>query len=347
MKVGINGAGRIGKLVARILLERKIEIGCINDPYINAKYLAYILERDSTHGRLKGVTIKSEDTALVISGDVEMRIEVRAEKQPENINWTQYGVDYVVEASGVFKTVEDCKKHISGGAKFVVITAPSKDAPMFVMGVNEKEYKGENVISNASCTTNCLAPLVKVVNDAFGIEEGVMTTVHALTATQRILDGMSAKDYRDGRGGFQNIVPTMTGAASAIDKVLPSLKGKITGMSFRVPVCDVSVVDLTARLTRPGTPEQIKQKIKEASEGSLKGILGYTEDDVVSSDFIGEKSSSVFDANASIFLNDKFVKLVSWYDNEYGYSYRVVDLLCYIEAYHKNLVYCMAQYHSK
>lgn len=332
MKVGINGAGRIGKMVARIAINRGIEIGCINDPFVDAKYLAYLLSRDSTHRALDGVKIDYEGNTLILSGQVSMRITVTAQKDPANIKWRDYGVEYVIEATGIFKTVEQCKGHLDSGARVVVITAPSKDAPMYVMGVNHKEYKGEEVISNASCTTNCLAPLVKVVDEAFGIEEGLMTTVHALTATQRIVDGMSMKQYRDGRGALQNIIPASTGAAAAIGKVIPRLAGKLTGMAFRVPVPDVSVVDLTVTLKNAAPEEEIKRKIKEASEGTLSGILAYTEEDVVSSDFIGSCYSSIFDSKASIFLSDKFVKLIAWYDNEYGYSARVVDLLLFVAS---------------
>lgn len=331
MKVGINGAGRIGKMVARILLERGIEIGCINDPFVTPEYFAYLLKRDSTHGTL-GETVTHEDGAIVVGGESShsMKIPISCEKCPADVNWKKYGVEYVVEASGMFTTVEKCQGHLDSGAKAVVITAPSKDAPMFVMGVNEAKYSGERIISNASCTTNCLAPLVKVIHEKFGIEEGLMTTVHALTATQRIVDGMSMKAYRDGRSGLQNIIPASTGAASAMGCIIPSLKGKLTGMALRVPVANVSVVDLTCRLSRPGTKEAIREAIKAASDSDLKGILGYTEDPVVSSDFLGDRRSSVFDAEASIFLSDTFVKLVSWYDNEYGYSHRVADLLLYI-----------------
>lgn len=335
MKIGINGAGRIGKIVARIAVERGIEIACINDPFVNAKYLAYLIQRDSTHGPLKNTEVSHTENRVIVKreGKSPMEIEVTNKKDPSEIGWSNYGVDYVVESSGIFKTVEECQKHIASGAKAVIITAPSKDAPMFAVGINHTEYAGQKVISNASCTTNCLAPIAKVLEDAFGIEEGLMTTVHALTATQRIVDGMSMKEYRDGRGALQNIIPASTGAASAIGQVIPSLKGKLTGMSFRVPVPDVSVVDLTVRLRNSAPPDRIKEAMKKASETDLKGILKYTEDDVVSSDFIGESASSVFDSNASIFLSDKFVKIVAWYDNEYGYSHRVVDLLLYISEY--------------
>lgn len=337
MKVGINGAGRIGKMVARILIERELEVACINDPFVDAKYLAYLIKRDSTHGILKDVEVTHTEDSIVIkrAGKKDLTIQVTNKRDPTEIGWDKYGVDYVVESSGIFKTVEDCQKHIQGGAKAVVITAPSKDAPMFAMGINHTDYAGETVVSNASCTTNCLAPIAKVLEDSFGIEEGLMTTVHALTATQRIVDGMSMKEYRDGRGALQNIIPASTGAASAIGEVIPSLKGKLTGMSFRVPVPDVSVVDLTVRLKKSATPEEIKGAMKKASETTMKGILKYTEDPVVSSDFIGDSASSIFDADASIFLSDKFIKLVSWYDNEYGYSNRVVDLLSYMSEFHK------------
>ncbi|KAI5147748.1 glyceraldehyde 3-phosphate dehydrogenase (phosphorylating) [Nematocida ausubeli] len=337
MKIGINGAGRIGKMVIRIALQRGIEIGCINDPFIDAKYLAYLIRRDSTHGTLKEFSVEHTDCSLLIrkEGMPDMEIKVTNKRDPSEIEWGNYGVEYVVESSGVFKTVEDCQKHLHSGVKSVIITAPSPDAPMFAIGINEKEYKGESVISNASCTTNCLAPIAKVIEECFGIEEGLMSTVHALTATQRIVDGMSMKEYRDGRGALQNIIPAATGAAKAIGQVIPSLKGKLTGMSFRVPVANVSVVDLTARLKTSATPEQIKQALKQASETSLKGILSYTDDAVVSSDFIGDSASSIFDASASIFLSDKFVKLIAWYDNECGYSHRVVDLLIHISKFQK------------
>lgn len=327
MKVGINGAGRIGKLVIRALLEQGAEIACINDPFVDAKYLAYLLSRDSTHGKIRDYSVTHRESAVVLSGKKDMTIPVSAEKDPAQIPWGKHGVDYVIEASGVFTTLEKCEGHLNAGAKGVLITAPSKDAPMFVMGVNEKEYKGQKIISNASCTTNCLAPLVKVVEDSFGIENGLMTTVHALTATQRLVDGMSKKAYRDGRGGLQNIIPASTGAASAIGAVIPSLKGKLTGMSFRVPVADVSVVDVTLQLKRPSSAEGIKKALREASEKEFKGIMAYTEEDVVSSDFIGCDHSCVFDANASVFLSETFVKLVAWYDNEWSYSKRVVDML--------------------
>lgn len=330
MKLGINGAGRIGKMVARIAIEQGVEIGCINDPFVNAEYLAYLLSRDSTHGALKDIQVSHEKDAVLLRGKVNMRISVTAEKDPACIEWRKYGVEHVVEATGIFKSVEQCKGHIQSGARVVVVTAPSKDAPMYVMGVNHTEYKGEQVISNASCTTNCLAPLVKVLEESFGVEQGLMTTIHALTATQRIVDGMSMKQYRDGRGALQNIIPASTGAAAAIGKVIPALAGKLTGMAFRVPVPDVSVVDLTVTLRTAATEAEIKSRIKKASEGSLKGILSYTEEDVVSSDFIGSCYSSIFDAKASIFLSEKFVKLVAWYDNEYGYSARVVDLLQFV-----------------
>ncbi|KAI5171734.1 glyceraldehyde 3-phosphate dehydrogenase (phosphorylating) [Nematocida sp. LUAm3] len=327
MKVGINGAGRIGKLVTRILLSKNIEIGCINDPFVDAKYFAYLLARDSTHGSLKDICVSSEGNTIKLSGSVNLQIAITNHKSPSEAEWKKYGVDYVIEASGVFTTTEKAQGHIQAGAKAVIITAPSSDAPMFVMGVNEKEYKGEQIISNASCTTNCLAPLVKVLEDSFGIEEGLATTVHALTATQRIVDGMSMKQYRDGRGGLQNLIPASTGAAAAIGKVIPSLQGKLTGMAIRVPVADVSIVDLTVRLKNSASAEDVKRKMKEASEGHLKGILEYTEDPVVSTDFIGCTASSVFDATASMFLSDRFIKVIGWYDNEHAYSSRVVDLL--------------------
>jgi glyceraldehyde 3-phosphate dehydrogenase len=330
MKVGINGAGRIGKMVARIVLERGMEIGCINDPFVEADYLAYLLTYDSTHGRFKG-TARAEGSGISVEcGGKKMSIPLSRKKDPREIGWSSHGVSYVIEASGVFTTLEGAQGHIDAGAKGVIITAPSKDAPMFVMGVNEGEYRGEKIISNASCTTNCLAPLAKVIEEKFGIEEGLMTTVHALTATQRVVDGISIKAYRDGRGGLQNIIPASTGAASAIGAVIPSLRGKLTGMAFRVPVSDVSVVDLTCRLRQDASEEEVSKAIREASEGPLKGILGYTDEPVVSTDFIGDCRSSIFDSKASIYLSRRFVKLISWYDNECGYSHRVVDLLAHI-----------------
>jgi len=328
VKVGINGFGRIGRIVFRnALLHQDIDIVAVNDPFIDLAYMAYMFKYDSTHGRFKG-TVEIKDGKLVISGK---EVTVFAEKDPANIKWASTGAEYIVESTGVFTTVDKAAAHFKGGAKKVIISAPSADAPMFVCGVNLDAYKPEyKVISNASCTTNCLAPLAKAINDKFGIIEGLMTTVHATTATQKTVDGPSSKDWRGGRGAAANIIPSSTGAAKAVGKVIPSLNGKLTGMSFRVPVNNVSVVDLVVRLEKGATYDEIKAAIKEASEGNLKGILAYTEDDVVSTDFIGEEASSVFDAKAGISLNKNFVKLISWYDNEWGYSKRVCDLISYV-----------------
>lgn len=327
IKVGINGFGRIGRIVFRAAQERSdIEIVAIND-LLDAEYMAYMLKYDSTHGRFNG-TVEVKDGHLVVNGK---KIRVTAEKDPANLKWNEVGVDVVAEATGIFLTDETARKHIQAGAKKVVLTGPSKDdTPMFVMGVNHKAYADQEIVSNASCTTNCLAPLAKVINDKFGIVEGLMTTVHATTATQKTVDGPSHKDWRGGRGAAQNIIPSSTGAAKAVGKVIPELNGKLTGMSFRVPTPNVSVVDLTVRLEKPATYTQICDAIKEAAAGELKGVLGYTEDDVVSTDFNGEKLTSVFDAKAGIALNDNFVKLVSWYDNETGYSNKVLDLIAHI-----------------
>ncbi len=327
IKVGINGFGRIGRIVFRAAQERSdIEIVAIND-LLDAEYMAYMLKYDSTHGRFNG-TVEVKDGHLIVNGKT---IRVTAERDPANLKWNEVGVDVVAEATGIFLTDETARKHIVAGAKKVVLTGPSKDdTPMFVMGVNHKTYAGQDIVSNASCTTNCLAPLAKVINDEFGIVEGLMTTVHATTATQKTVDGPSAKDWRGGRGAAQNIIPSSTGAAKAVGKVIPELNGKLTGMAFRVPTPNVSVVDLTVRLEKPASYQQICDAIKDAAEGELKGVLGYTEDDVVSNDFNGEKLTSVFDAKAGIALNDNFVKLVSWYDNETGYSNKVLDLIAHI-----------------
>ncbi|KER04683.1 glyceraldehyde-3-phosphate dehydrogenase [Photorhabdus temperata] len=327
IKVGINGFGRIGRIVFRAAQERSdIEIVAIND-LLDAEYMAYMLKYDSTHGRFNG-TVEVKDGHLVVNGKT---IRVTAERDPANLKWDEVSVDVVAEATGIFLTDETARKHITAGAKKVVLTGPSKDdTPMFVMGVNHKAYAGQDIVSNASCTTNCLAPLAKVINDKFGIVEGLMTTVHATTATQKTVDGPSAKDWRGGRGAAQNIIPSSTGAAKAVGKVIPELNGKLTGMAFRVPTPNVSVVDLTVRLEKPATYQQICDAIKDAAEGELQGVLGYTEDDVVSNDFNGEKLTSVFDAKAGIALNDNFVKLVSWYDNETGYSNKVLDLITHI-----------------
>jgi glyceraldehyde 3-phosphate dehydrogenase len=329
IRVGINGFGRIGRLVLRSTYETDdVEVVAINDPFMTLDYMKYLCEFDSTHGIFEQ-EIKIEDGKLVIGGK---KVVLFNEKDPANIDWKSLDVEYVVESTGLFTTTEKASAHLKGGAKKVVISAPSKDAPTFVCGVNLDKYDPSmTVVSNASCTTNCLAPLAKVINDKFGIAEGLMTTCHATTATQKTVDGPSGKDWRSGRGAGQNIIPASTGAAKAVGLVIPELNGKLTGMSFRVPVPDVSVVDLTVALKKPATYDEIKQAVKEASESEeLKGILGYTEDKVVSSDFISDPRSSIFDSLAGISLNDKFVKLVSWYDNEYGYSHRVVDLIKYM-----------------
>jgi len=328
VKVGINGFGRIGRLVLRASLTRDdVQVVAINDPAISVDYMVYMMKYDSAQGRFNG-EVYAKDGKLVVNGK---EITVYALFNPEEIPWRDTGVEYVVESTGLFTTTEKASAHLKGGAKKVVISAPSSDAPMFVMGVNQDKYtKDMTVISNASCTTNCLAPLTKVINDNFGIVEGLMTTVHSTTATQKTVDGPSKKDWRGGRAASANIIPSSTGAAKAVGKVIPELNGKLTGMSFRVPTIDVSVVDLTCRLAKPATYEEIKATVKKASEGELKGILDYTEDDVVSSDFLGDPHTSIFDAKAGIALNDNFVKLVSWYDNEWGYSNKVVDLISYI-----------------
>ncbi|KAM9798503.1 glyceraldehyde-3-phosphate dehydrogenase 2 [Neosynchiropus ocellatus] len=327
--VGINGFGRIGRLVLRACIEKNITVVGINDPFIDVDYMVYMFKYDSTHGRFKG-EVSREGDYLVVNGK---KISTYQERNPAEIPWKKCGAMYVVESTGIFLTKEKAQAHIQGGAKRVVVSAPSPDAPMFVMGVNEDKYDPSmTIVSNASCTTNCLAPLAKVINDNFGIEEGLMTTVHAITATQKTVDGPSGKAWRDGRGASHNIIPASTGAAKAVGKVIPELNGKLTGMAFRVPVADVSVVDLTCRLSRPAPYADIKKAIKEAAEGPMKNILGYTEDQVVSSDFISDTHSSIFDAGAGISLNDNFVKLISWYDNEYGYSHRVADLLMFMHS---------------
>nr|APO15839.1 glyceraldehyde 3-phosphate dehydrogenase [Sesuvium portulacastrum] len=330
VKVGINGFGRIGRLVARVILQRDdVELVAVNDPFITTEYMTYMFKYDSVHGQWKHHDLKVKDEKTLLFG--EKPVTVFGVRNPEEIPWGQTGADFVVESTGVFTDKDKAAAHLKGGAKKVVISAPSKDAPMFVVGVNEHEYKPElNIVSNASCTTNCLAPLAKVINDKFGIVEGLMTTVHSITATQKTVDGPSMKDWRGGRAASFNIIPSSTGAAKAVGKVLPALNGKLTGMAFRVPTVDVSVVDLTVRLEKAASYDQIKAAIKEESEGKLKGILGYTEDDVVSTDVIGDNRSSIFDAKAGISLNDNFAKLVSWYDNEWGYSSRVVDLIVHM-----------------
>jgi len=334
-KVGINGFGRIGRLVLRAAIEKDtVEVVAVNDPFLDLQYMQYLFQYDSTHGRFKG-TVKTENGKLIVThqGKAPHTMTVFTEKDPASIRWGEAGAEYVVESTGVFTTIDKAQAHHKGGAKKVIISAPSADAPMYVIGVNHTLYdpSKDNIVSNASCTTNCLAPLAKVIHDNFGIIEGLMTTVHAVTATQKTVDGPSGKLWRDGRGAFQNIIPAATGAAKAVGKVIPALNGKLTGMSFRVPTADVSVVDLTCRLEKPANYDLIKQTIKKASESpEWKGILGYTEDQVVSSDFVGDSRSSIFDADAGISLNPNFVKLISWYDNEYGYSHRVVDLITYI-----------------
>jgi glyceraldehyde 3-phosphate dehydrogenase len=327
MKIGINGFGRIGRLACRVAAERNdIEIVGIND-LMDVDYIAYLLNYDSTHGLFKG-EVEVVNGQLVINGKT---VRVTAERDPEQLKWGELGTDVVLECTGLFLTQADAQKHLTAGAKKVVISAPAKDdTPTFVMGVNHKSLRADQkIISNASCTTNCLAPIAKVLNDEFGILEGLMSTIHAVTATQKTVDGPSAKDWRGGRGAYQNIIPSSTGAAKAVALVIPELKGKLTGMSFRVPVADVSVVDLTVRLAKPASYDTIKAAMKAAANGELKGILGYTEDEVVSQDFLGDARTSIFDAKAGISLNDNFVKVVSWYDNEWGYSNKLVDLAQY------------------
>ena len=324
-KIGINGFGRIGRLAFRAAMKRKdIEVVGIND-IVEPNYMAYMLKYDSTHGKFDG-TIEVKDGHLIVNGK---KIRVTAEKDPANLKWNEVGAEIIIESTGLFLTKADAQKHITAGAKKVVMSAPAKDdTPTFVMGVNHKNLSADHtIVSNASCTTNCLAPIAKVLNDKFGITEGLMSTVHAVTATQKTVDGPSAKDWRGGRGGYQNIIPSSTGAAKAVALVIPDLKGKLTGMSFRVPVADVSVVDLTVKLDKPATYDDIKKAMKDASEGEMKGILGYTEDDVVSQDFQGDDRTSIFDAKAGIALNDRFVKVVAWYDNEWGYSNKLIDLV--------------------
>lgn len=325
VKVGINGFGRIGSLAFSASFDKEdIDVIAINDPFISADYMVYMIKHDTIHGPFKG-EVKEEDGDLVVNGH---RIKVYNEKDPSQIPWGEVGVEYVLECSGVFTTTETASAHLQAGAKKVVISAPSKDAPMFVMGVNNETYTSDmNIVSNASCTTNCLAPLAKVINDKFGIKDGLMTTVHSITATQKTVDGASKKDWRGGRAASYNIIPSSTGAAKAVGKVIPSLNGKLTGMSFRVPTIDVSVVDLTVNLEKPASYEEICKAVKEASEGELKGILGYTDELLVSSDFIHDPRTSIFDEKAGIALTDTFVKLVAWYDNEWGYSCKVLDLI--------------------
>jgi glyceraldehyde 3-phosphate dehydrogenase len=331
IKVGINGFGRIGRLAFRAACERNdIEVVGINDPFIDVDYMVYMAKYDSVHGRFKG-EVSAADGKLVVNGKA---ITVFAERNPADIGWASCGADYIIESTGVFLTKEGAQGHIDAGAKKVVMSAPSKDdTPMFVMGVNHKTYTADmDFVSNASCTTNCLAPIAKVLNDNYGIVEGLMTTVHAVTATQKTADGPSAKDWRGGRAAGFNIIPSSTGAAKAVGKVIPELNGKLTGMAFRIPTCDVSVVDLTCRLEKGATYDEIKAAMKAASEGELKGVLGYTEDKVVSTDFIGEVRTSVFDADAGLALTDHFVKIVSWYDNEWGYSNKILDLVAHMDS---------------
>lgn len=329
IKVGINGFGRIGRLVFRNIIKRDdMEVVGIND-LLDATNMAYMLRYDSVHGRFNG-TIEVVDGNLVVNGQT---IRVTSEVDPANLKWNEVEAEYVVESTGRFLTKDAASKHLQAGARIVVLSAPPKeDIPMFVMGVNNENYAGERIVSNASCTTNCLAPLAKVIHENFGIVEGLMTTVHATTATQKTVDGPSMKDWRGGRAALGNIIPSSTGAAKAVTKVIPDLKGKLTGMAFRVPTLDVSAVDLTCRLERETTYDEIKQVIRNAAENEMNGILGYTEDSVVSSDFIGDTHTSIFDANAGIMLNPSFVKLISWYDNEMGYSCKVVELIAYIDS---------------
>ena len=328
IKVGINGFGRIGKLVFQAALEKgEVDVVAINDPFITADYMAYMVKFDTVHGRFNG-EVKAEDNKLIVNGKT---INVYNEMDPHNIPWGKEGVEYVLECSGVFTTLEKAQAHIDAGAKKVIISAPSKDAPMFVMGVNNETYDPSmTIISNASCTTNCLAPLAKIINDNFGIKEGLMTTVHSTTATQKTVDGASKKDWRGGRAASANIIPSSTGAAKAVGKVIPELNGRLTGMSFRVPTVDVSVVDLTCTLEKAATYEEICAAVKKASENELKGIVEYVDEDVVSSDFIHDPHTSIFDSKAGIQLTENFVKLVAWYDNEWGYSNKLVDLAIYI-----------------
>jgi glyceraldehyde 3-phosphate dehydrogenase len=330
IKIGINGFGRIGRFVFRVAMTKEnIDVVGIND-IIDVDYMAYMLKYDSTHGQFKG-TVEVKDGMLVVNGK---KIRITAERNPADLKWNEIGAEYVVESTGLFLSKDKVQAHLDAGAKKVIMSAPSKDdTPMFVMGVNHKSYKNDmNFVSNASCTTNCLAPIAKVLNDNFGILEGLMTTVHATTATQKTVDGPSAKDWRGGRGASQNIIPSSTGAAKAVGKVIPTLNGKLTGMSFRVPTADVSVVDLTCRLAKETTYEAICAAMKKAAEGELKGILGYTEDQVVSSDFLGDPRTSIFDAGAGIMLSPTFVKVVSWYDNEIGYSTKVVEFIEYMDS---------------
>ena len=328
IKIGINGFGRIGNLSFQAALNKEgVEVVAINDPFITADYMAYMIKFDTVHGKFEG-EVSSEEGKLIVNGK---EIKVYNQMDPKDIPWGEDGVEYVLECSGVFTTIEKANAHLEAGAKKVIISAPSKDAPMFVMGVNKDKYTPDmNIISNASCTTNCLAPLAKIINDNFGIKDGLMTTVHSITATQKTVDGASKKDWRGGRAASANIIPSSTGAAKAVGKVIPELNGKLTGMAFRVPTVDVSVVDLTCNLEKPATMEEICAAVKKASENEFKGIIEYVDEDVVSSDFIHDSHTSIFDSKAGIQLTDKFVKLVAWYDNEWGYSNKLVDLAIYI-----------------
>lgn len=328
VKIGINGFGRIGRLVLRVCAKRKdVEVVAINDPFMDLDYAKYLFTHDTIHGKFDG-TCEVKENKLYVDG---LPIEFYTEKEPDLIPWKNQDVDVVIESTGKFTKYEDAVKHLSGGAKKVIVSAPGKNMPMFVMGVNNDDYSDEmKVVSNASCTTNCLAPLAKVINDAFGIEEGLMTTVHSVTATQLTVDGPTKKDWRGGRAASYNIIPSSTGAAKAVGEVIPTLKGKLTGMSMRVPTLNVSVVDLTVKLKKPTSYEEIVETIKKACDGNMKGIMGWTDDAVVSSDFIGDPRTSIFDVNAGIMLSPTFVKLIAWYDNEWGYSNKTVDLAVYI-----------------
>ncbi len=330
VKIGINGFGRIGRLIMRICAERKdVEVVAINDPFLTPDYAKYLFEYDTIHGKFKG-RVKDDASGLIINGK---KIAFYAEKDPALIPWKEAGAEYIAEATGKFTSLENASQHLKAGAKKVVVTAPGKEMPMFVMGVNHASYTSDmKVVSNASCTTNCLAPLAKVINDAFGIEEGLMTTVHSVTATQLTVDGSTKKDFRGGRAASYNIIPSSTGAAKAVGEVIPELKGKLTGMSFRVPTLNVSVVDLTCKLKKSATYEQIVKAIKKAEKGEMAGVIGTTCEPVVSSDFIGDSRTSIFDETAGIMLSPNFVKLVAWYDNEWGYSNKVVDLIAYMAS---------------
>jgi len=327
--VGINGFGRIGRIVCRNIFRRndQVEVVAINDPFLTPEYMVYLFKRDSTHGKFDG-EVSTDGTHLIVNGH---KIKIFAERNPADIDWKSAGAKYIVESTGVFRTMEKASLHLQGGAEYVVVSAPSEDIPMYVMGVNHEDYKPEQkVVSNASCTTNCLAPLAKVLNDNFGIVEGIMTTVHATTATQKTIDGPSGKKWRDGRSALSNIIPASTGAAKAVGKVIPTLDGKLTGMAFRVPVPDVSVVDLTVRLEKGVSYDDLISTIKNASENELKGVLSWTDEEVVSTDFLSCPYSSIVDVNSGIQLNDNFVKIISWYDNEWGYSNRVIDLIAHL-----------------